>query len=106
MKLARVIGTIWATRRIPHMEGATLQLIQPLAERRVTSVEAAQQANSLRALAGEHECDAGRGQLVGDRRGEDLLGQLPGGVVRVRQRIGGFAELGDQVVAARGGDGG
>jgi ethanolamine utilization protein EutN len=30
MKLARVIGTIWATRRIPHMEGATLQLIQPL----------------------------------------------------------------------------
>lgn len=30
MKLARVVGTIWATRMAPDMDGATLQLIQPL----------------------------------------------------------------------------
>ena len=30
MNLARVIGTIWATRKYPEAEGATLQLVQPL----------------------------------------------------------------------------
>ena len=30
MNLARVIGTIWATRKYETAEGATLQLIQPL----------------------------------------------------------------------------
>jgi ethanolamine utilization protein EutN len=30
MNLARVIGTLWATRKVETTEGATLQLIQPL----------------------------------------------------------------------------
>lgn len=30
MNLARVIGTIWATRKYETLDGATLQLIQPL----------------------------------------------------------------------------
>ena len=30
MNLARVIGTIWATRKYETAEGATMQLIQPL----------------------------------------------------------------------------
>lgn len=30
MNLARVIGTIWATRKYPDLEGATMQLVQPL----------------------------------------------------------------------------
>ncbi|RJP81350.1 MAG: ethanolamine utilization protein EutN [Candidatus Zixiibacteriota bacterium] len=32
MNLARVIGTVWATVKDPHLEGAKLQLIQPLTE--------------------------------------------------------------------------
>jgi ethanolamine utilization protein EutN len=32
MNLARVIGTIWATVKDPHLEGSKLQLIQPLTE--------------------------------------------------------------------------
>ena len=31
MHLAKVIGTIWATRKIETLEGAKLQIIQPLA---------------------------------------------------------------------------
>jgi ethanolamine utilization protein EutN len=30
MNLARVIGTVWATRKVEHADGATIQLIQPL----------------------------------------------------------------------------
>ncbi|GIW71841.1 MAG: hypothetical protein KatS3mg102_1383 [Planctomycetota bacterium] len=30
MKLARVIGTIWASRRAPNLDAPTLQLVQPL----------------------------------------------------------------------------
>ena len=30
MNLARVVGTIWATRKSPDLDGATLQIIQPL----------------------------------------------------------------------------
>jgi ethanolamine utilization protein EutN len=30
MNLARVIGSVWATRKVEHAESATLQLIQPL----------------------------------------------------------------------------
>lgn len=30
MHLAKVIGTIWATRKIQTLEGAKLQIIQPL----------------------------------------------------------------------------
>ncbi len=30
MHLAKVIGTIWATRKVSTLEGAKLQLIQPL----------------------------------------------------------------------------
>jgi len=30
MNLARVIGTVWATRRHPGLEGTKMQLIQPL----------------------------------------------------------------------------
>ena len=30
MILGRVIGTIWATRKVPHLEGATMQIVQPL----------------------------------------------------------------------------
>ena len=30
MNLGRVIGTIWATRRHPGLEGTTMQLVQPL----------------------------------------------------------------------------
>lgn len=30
MNLARVIGTLWATRKYPEAEGATLQILQPL----------------------------------------------------------------------------
>lgn len=32
MNLARVIGTIWATVKDPHLDHAKLQLIQPLSE--------------------------------------------------------------------------
>jgi len=30
MNVARVIGTIWATRKHPDLEGAKIQLVQPL----------------------------------------------------------------------------
>ena len=30
MNLARVIGTIWATRKNPDLEGAKIQMVQPL----------------------------------------------------------------------------
>ncbi len=30
MNVARVIGTIWATRKHPELEGAKIQVIQPL----------------------------------------------------------------------------
>lgn len=30
MNLARVIGTLWATRKVDDADGATLQVIQPL----------------------------------------------------------------------------
>ena len=30
MNVARVIGTIWATRKHPDLEGAKIQIIQPL----------------------------------------------------------------------------
>ena len=29
-QVARVIGTLWATEKCPDMEGATIQLVQPL----------------------------------------------------------------------------
>jgi len=32
--LARVIGTVWGTRKDEHLEGFTLQLIQPIDRRR------------------------------------------------------------------------
>ena len=32
MNLAKVIGTIWATVKDSHLEGAKLQLLQPLTE--------------------------------------------------------------------------
>ena len=34
MYLARVIGTVWGTRKDEHLEGFTLQLIQPIDRRR------------------------------------------------------------------------
>jgi ethanolamine utilization protein EutN len=30
MNIARVIGTLWATRKNPELEGAKIQIIQPL----------------------------------------------------------------------------
>jgi ethanolamine utilization protein EutN len=34
MYLARVIGTVWATRKDEHLKGFTLQFIQPIDRRR------------------------------------------------------------------------
>lgn len=55
MNVARVIGTIWATRKHPDLEGAKIQLIQPLS---------CDQKPFGKPLAAVDTVGAGEGELV------------------------------------------
>jgi microcompartment protein CcmK/EutM len=50
MLLARVIGTVWATRKYDDLDGATMQLIQPLSSELQAQGRPLAQARQLDAL--------------------------------------------------------
>ena len=57
MFLARVVGNVWATRKVPILEGKKLLLIQ-----RADSISGKTYGKTLMALA--HTIDAGVGDMV------------------------------------------
>ncbi|MCX6640122.1 MAG: EutN/CcmL family microcompartment protein [bacterium] len=55
MNLAKVVGTIWATVKDPHLNGSKMQLIQPLTE---------QGRKMGRAIVAVDTVGAGPGEIV------------------------------------------
>lgn len=54
MNLARVIGTVWATRKIPSLKGHRLLVIQPLTFERETSGDPLVALDTVDAGVGDH----------------------------------------------------